>query len=233
MTSANIPVITLDGPSGVGKGTVSQLLAEKLNWHLLESGALYRVVALAADRHGVDLVNEEALAVLAEHLDVQFSAASAGKPARIMFEGNDVTDEIRTEKQGNAASKVAQLAYVRNGLLARQKAFCQSPGLVAEGRDMGTIVFPEANLKFFLIASAEERARRRYQQLKNKGINVKLADLVVEIAERDTRDSTRAVAPLVPADDAVVIDTTNLSVRDVLSRVIMEVKHRELVLGSV
>lgn len=223
-----IPVVTLDGPSGVGKGTVSQLLSEELGWHLLESGALYRVLALAAERHGVAFDNEEALAVLAEHLDVQFHAAQIRRPARVVFEGNDVTDEIRTEKQGNAASKVAQLAYVRTGLLARQKAFLQDPGLVAEGRDMGTIVFPEADLKFFLVASAEERARRRYQQLKNKGINVKLADLLDEIAERDARDSTRAVAPLVPADDAVVIDTTNLSVRDVLSRVLVEVERKGL-----
>jgi len=222
------PVITIDGPSGVGKGTISQLLAEELKWHLLDSGALYRVLALAAQHHGVGLDNEAALEVLASHLDVQFQTGTAGKPARVILESDDVTDIIRTEKQGNAASQVAVMPGARRGLLERQKAFQQMPGLVAEGRDMGTIVFPEADLKIFLVASAEERAQRRYQQLKDKGINVKLADLVEQIAERDTRDSSRSIAPLVAAEDALVIDTTNLGIKDVLSRVLMEVKRSSL-----
>lgn len=225
-------VITIDGPSGVGKGSVSQLLAQTLGWHLLDSGALYRVVALAAMKRGVELDNETTLAMIAEHLDVQFKPGASGEPARIIFEGNDVTDEVRTEKQGNLASKVAKLPHVRDGLFERQRAFSHAPGLIAEGRDMGTIVFPEAKLKFFLTASAEERANRRFQQLKDKGINVKIADLVTEIAERDQRDRTRAVAPLVPAKDAVLIDTTHLNIHDVLSRVLMEVKQAGL-LGSV
>jgi len=222
------PVITIDGPSGVGKGTTSLLLADKIAWHLLDSGALYRVVALAATKRGVSLDDEATLAGLAEHLDVQFKAKQ-GQSARIIFEGNDVTDQVRTEKQGNLASKVAKLPEVRKGLFARQKAFQSLPGLIAEGRDMGTTIFPDAALKIFLTASAEERANRRFGQLKDKGISVKLADLIAEIAERDERDRTRSVAPLIPAEDAVVIDTTCLNISDVLSRVIVEVRRCGLI----
>ncbi len=219
-------VITIDGPSGVGKGTIARLLASRLGWHVLDSGALYRVLALAAQQHDVALDNEEALEVLAEHLDVQFQAESVSKRLQVILEGVDVTDTIRMEGQGTAASQVSQYSGVRNALLNRQKDFRQTPGLVAEGRDMGTVVFPEAELKLFLIASAKERAERRYKQLKEKGVTVKLADLVEEIAKRDERDETRAVAPLKPAQDAVLIDTTGLNIGEVMLRVKAEVERQ-------
>jgi len=227
------PVITIDGPSGVGKGTISQLLAEKLGWHLLDSGALYRVLALAAHERGIQLDNESGLFTLAEHLDVQFQVRDGREPVRVMFEGGDVTDSIRTETRGSAASIIAKLPAVREGLLNRQKDFCQPPGLVAEGRDMGTVVFADAPLKLFLTASPEERAKRRYEQLKSKGVHVKIADLAQEIAERDERDSRRVVAPLKPAEDAVVIDTTTLSIDEVLARVLEEVEREGFPIGRV
>src|SRR3990167_8870301 len=174
-------VITVDGASGTGKGTVSQLLAKRLNWKLLDSGALYRVLALAAQKHCVALDNEPALQVLAEYLDVQFVATETSSLPQILLEGQDVTDTIRTEKMGNAASKVAAFPAVRAALLSRQRAFRESPGLATDGRDMGTVVFPDADIKIFLIASPEERARRRYNQLKEKGINVNLSDLIEEL----------------------------------------------------
>jgi len=220
------PVIAIDGPSGVGKGTIGRLLAQNLNWHFLDSGALYRVLSLAAQQHDVALDNEQALEVLAAHLDVQFKTEKMGVRARVILEGVDVTDVIRTELQGTAASKVSQFLGVRNALLNRQKDFRQAPGLVAEGRDMGTVVFPDAELKLFLIASAEERAERRYRQLKEKGLNVKLADLVIEIAERDLRDQSRAVAPLKPAADSVLLDTTGLNIDEVMIRVKAEVERK-------
>lgn len=221
------PVITIDGPSGVGKGTVGRLLAQGLGWGLLDSGALYRVLALAAQQHGVELDNEAALEVLAAHLDVQFETDTVAMRSRIILEGTEVTDTIRTEQQGMAASKVSQFSGVRDALLQRQKDFRQLPGLIAEGRDMGTVVFPDAQLKLFLIASAQERADRRFKQLKDKGINVRLADLVNEIAERDKRDESRAVAPLKPAAEAITLDTTGLSIEEVMLRVSSEVE-REL-----
>ncbi|WP_312935553.1 (d)CMP kinase, partial [Stutzerimonas nitrititolerans] len=180
-----IPVITIDGPSGSGKGTVAALLAGKLGWKFLDSGALYRLLAFAARNHGVDLTNEEALKVLAAHLDVQFDAAVSGHGMRIVLEGEDVTEAIRNEVVGAGASQVAALPVVREALLQRQKAFREAPGLVADGRDMGTVVFPDATLKIFLTASAEERARRRYLQLKAKGDDVNLASLLDEIRARD------------------------------------------------
>jgi len=218
------PVITIDGASGTGKGVVSQLVAKQLGWKLLDSGALYRVLALAAQKHGVAFDNEQILNVLAEHLDVQFIITETGMPPRILLEGQDVTDTIRTEKMGNAASKVSTFPAVRTALLSRQRAFREMPGLVADGRDMGTIVFPDAGLKIFLTASAEERARRRYNQLKEKGINVNLGDLVEELHERDTRDRERAVAPLKPAEDAICIDTDHLTVEQVVQRILSEIK---------
>lgn len=223
-----VPVITIDGPSGSGKGTVAALLAGKLGWNFLDSGALYRLLAFAARNHGVDLTNEEALKVLAEHLDVQFGAARDGHGMIIILEGEEVTESIRNEQVGAGASQVAALPVVRTALLQRQKAFREAPGLVADGRDMGTVVFPDAPLKIFLTASAEERARRRYLQLKARGDDVNLASLLEEIRERDERDTQRAVAPLKPADDAVQLDSTTLSIDEVLQKILSEVADRDL-----
>lgn len=220
------PVITIDGPSGVGKGTISYLIAQKIKWHLLESGALYRVLGLAAQQHGVALDNEPALELLAAHLDVSFSSHIPNQPARVILEGTDVTDTIRSEVQGKIASTVSQYPSVRQALLERQRAFRQAPGLVAEGRDMGTVIFPDAQLKIFLTASVEERAQRRFKQLKDKGIHVKLADLVIELAERDARDQNRSVAPLRPAEDAIIIDSTGLNIEEVMIRLEFEVKRQ-------
>jgi len=223
-----VPVITIDGPSDSGKGTVAALLAGKLGWNFLDSGALYRLLAFAARNHGVDLTNEEALKVLAEHLDVQFGAARDGHGMIIILEGEEVTESIRNEQVGAGASQVAALPVVRTALLQRQKAFREAPGLVADGRDMGTVVFPDAPLKIFLTASAEERARRRYLQLKARGDDVNLASLLEEIRERDERDTQRAVAPLKPADDAVQLDSTTLSIDEVLQKILSEVADRDL-----
>ncbi len=222
--SVVVPVITIDGASGTGKGVVTQLVARQLGWKLLDSGALYRVLALAAQKHGVALDNELAVTVLAEHLDVQFIATELGSSPCILLEGQDVTETIRTEKMGNAASKVGALPNVRTALLSRQRAFRELPGLATDGRDMGTVVFPDANVKIFLIASPEERARRRHNQLMEKGIDVNLGDLVEELRERDKRDQERTVAPLKPARDAVCIDTDHLSIEQVVDRVMLEVK---------
>ena len=223
-----VPVITIDGPSGSGKGTVAALLAGKLGWNFLDSGALYRLLAFAARNHGVDLTNEESLKVLAEHLDVQFGAARDGHGMITILEGEEVTEAIRNESVGAGASQVAALPVVRTALLQRQKAFREAPGLVADGRDMGTVVFPDAPLKIFLTASAEERARRRYLQLKARGDDVNLASLLEEIRERDERDTQRAVAPLKPADDAIQLDSTTLSIEEVLQRILSEVADRDL-----
>lgn len=219
------PVITIDGASGTGKGVVSQLVAKKLGWRLLDSGALYRVLALAAQKHGVALDNEPTLKVLAEHLDVQFIAKGMGEAPQILLEGQDVTETIRTEKMGNAASKVGALPEVRTALLSRQRAFREAPGLVTDGRDMGTVVFPDAELKIFLTASPEERATRRHNQLMQKGINVNLSDLIEELRERDKRDQERAVAPLRPAEDAISIDTDHLTIEEVVERIMSEVRN--------
>ena len=223
-----VPVITIDGPSGSGKGTVAALLAGELGWNFLDSGALYRLLAFAARNHGVDLTNEEALKVLAEHLDVQFGAARDGHGMIIILEGEEVTESIRNEQVGAGASQVAALPVVRTALLQRQKAFREAPGLVADGRDMGTVVFPDAPLKIFLTASAEERARRRFLQLKARGDDVNLASLLEEIRERDERDTQRAVAPLKPADDAVQLASTTLSIEEVLQKILSEVAERDL-----
>ncbi len=222
------PVIAIDGPSGSGKGTIASLVAKKLGWSLLDSGALYRLLAFAARNHGVDLTNEEALKLLAAHLDVQFVAAANGQPQRIILEGEEVTDAIRNEQIGAGASQVAALGAVRDALLQRQRAFQEMPGLVADGRDMGTVVFPDAPLKIFLTASAEERARRRYLQLKAKGDDVNLASLLDEIRLRDERDTQRTVAPLKPAADAIQLDSTELSIEQVLERILSEVANRDL-----
>jgi len=215
------PVITIDGPSGAGKGTVSQLIAEKLGWHILDSGALYRLLALAVSHHGMSVEDVETLKVLAEHLDIQFQQVEPGK-VEIILEGETVTQAIRTEEVGNNASKLAAIPEVREGLLLRQRAFSQLPGLVADGRDMGTVVFPSAQVKVFLTASAEERAQRRIQQLQQKGETVNLDELVKTIKERDERDANRAIAPLVPAAGALVIDSTELSIEQVVEMIFTE-----------
>nr|MBF0681707.1 (d)CMP kinase [Pseudomonas sp.] len=225
---SQVPVITIDGPSGSGKGTVAALLAGRLGWNFLDSGALYRLLAFAARNHGVDLTNEEGLKALAAHLDVQFGAAEDGHGMTIVLEGEVVTEAIRNEVVGAGASQVAALPAVREALLQRQKAFREAPGLVADGRDMGTVVFPDATLKIFLTASAEERARRRYLQLKAKGDDVNLASLLDEIRARDARDTQRAVAPLKPADDAIQLDSTALSIEQVLGQILSEVAKRDL-----
>ena len=222
------PVITIDGPSGSGKGTVAGRLAEHLGWKLLDSGALYRLLAFAAVKHGVALDNEGLLSQLAAHLDVQFVGATDGKSARIVLEGDDVTQAIRNEDVAAGASKVAALPAVREALLQRQRAFQEFPGLVADGRDMGTVVFPDAPLKVFLTASAEERARRRYLQLKAKGDDVSLPRLLDEIRARDERDTQRAIAPLKPAADAIQLDSTELSIEQVLERIMSEIALRDI-----
>ncbi|WP_445261359.1 (d)CMP kinase [Pseudomonas sp. RL_5y_Pfl2_69] len=222
------PVITIDGPSGSGKGTVAGILAKRLGWNLLDSGALYRLLAFAAGNHGVALDNEALLEKLAAHLDVQFVGATDGKPARIILEGDDVTHAIRSEAVAAGASKVAALPAVRDALLQRQRAFQELPGLVADGRDMGTVVFPDAPLKVFLTASAEERARRRYLQLKAKGDDVSLSGLLDEIRARDERDTQRAIAPLKPAADAIQLDSTELSIEQVLERIMSEIALRDI-----
>lgn len=223
------PVIAIDGPSGSGKGTVCSRLARQLGWHLLDSGALYRLLALAAGRHGIGLDNETALETLAANLDVQFVAAQEGLHGqRILLEGEEVGDELRTEQAGAGASQVAALPGVRTALLQRQRDFRVAPGLVADGRDMGTVVFTNAPLKIFLTASAEERARRRYLQLKDKVAGVNLSSLLEEIRARDERDTQRTVAPLKPASDAILLDSTELSIEQVLERILAEVAARDL-----
>ncbi|MBB3103595.1 (d)CMP kinase [Azomonas macrocytogenes] len=226
------PVITIDGPSGSGKGTVASLLSMRLGWNLLDSGALYRLLALAASNHGIDLANEELLRVLATHLDVQFLPAEAEYSQRIMLEGEDVTNVIRSEYVGAGASQVAAWPAVRSALLLRQHAFRQLPGLVADGRDMGTVVFPDASLKIFLTASAEERARRRFLQLKESDSDVTLGSLLDDIRKRDARDTQRTVAPLKPAVDAIQLDSTVLSIEQVLGRILEEVAIRDLLKHS-
>ena len=216
----DVPVITIDGPSGSGKGTVSRRVATQLDWHFLDSGALYRLVALAARHHAVPLENEQILKTLAAYLDVEFEAVDGGVESRIVLEGEDVTNAIRTEECGRDASVVAALPGVREALLERQRAFREPPGLVADGRDMGTVVFPEAQLKVFLTAGREERAQRRYKQLSEKGIDASLQHILGELAARDARDSERSVSPLRPAAGAVIIDTTGFSIDEVVAQVL-------------
>ena len=210
-------VITIDGPSGSGKGTIAGLVAARLGWHLLDSGALYRLVGLTANRAGVDADQAEALADLARNMNVEFQGD------RVFLDGEEVSLAIRTERAGNAASKVAAVPEVRSALLQWQRDYAREPGLVADGRDMGTVVFPGATVKVFLTASAAERADRRYNQLKEKGLDANLPDLVAEIQERDERDSNRSVAPLIPAPDALEVESTALSIREVLAKVLDKV----------
>ena len=223
------PVITVDGPSGSGKGTVCSLLANALGWKLLDSGALYRLLGLAATRRGIALDDEPALAALGRELNVQFIPVRGGMHGQsILLDGEEVHMELRTEQAGAAASQVAALPAVREALLQRQRDFLTDAGLVADGRDMGTVVFPDAPLKVFLTASAEERAQRRYMQLKDSVPDVTLASLLEEIRARDERDMQRAVAPLKPAADAILLDSTELSIEQVLETILTEAAMRGL-----
>ena len=219
-----VPVLTIDGPSGSGKGTVSRAVARELGWGLLDSGALYRLVALAGRRAKIDLLDAIGLSAAAQRVDIRFAAR--GTEEEIWLDGEDVTREIRTEMAGNDASKVASLPEVRAALLERQRRFARPPGLVADGRDMGTVVFPRADIKIFLDASADERAARRYKQLKEKGVAANLAALSREIAERDLRDITRVASPLVASSDAVLLDTTGMPVDAVIESVLRTARDR-------
>jgi cytidylate kinase len=219
-----VPIITIDGPSGSGKGTISRAVARALGYSLLDSGALYRLVALAGRKAGIALDDAEALAGLAGRFNIRFGSES-GEEA-VWLDGEEVNRAIRTEQAGNDASKVAALKPVRAALLERQRAFAVPPGLVADGRDMGSVVFPDAKVKIFLTASASERALRRYKQLKEKGVAANLAALSLEIAERDERDSSRASSPLVVSADATMLDTTGIPVDDVVERVMQIARAR-------
>lgn len=220
---AGIPVICIDGPSGSGKGTLARRVAEELGFYLLDSGALYRLTALAAMRRGVDLDDEAAVAEVAATMQPRFEPTGDGW-TRTWLDGDNVTREIRAEEVGMNASRVAALPDVRKALLALQRGFRQSPGLVADGRDMGSVVFPEAPLKIFLTASAEERARRRHKQLKDKGIGANLPALLKDIEARDEQDAQRAASPMVPAADAIVIDSTSLAIEEVTRQVLSRVR---------
>ncbi len=225
---SSIPIITIDGPSGAGKGTLGRMLAENLGYHFLDSGALYRVLAYATEQHAMSTSQVSDILVLAEHLDVAFQLDDPIFPAKVLFEGEDITKELRTELVGEMASKLAVVPELREALLARQRAFVQTPGLVADGRDMGTVVFPQAPVKIFLTASAEERAKRRQKQLQAAGKDVKLSSLLEDIQRRDERDSQRVVSPLEAATDAVIIDTTQLDISHTLARIQKEVEARIL-----
>ena len=211
------PVVTIDGPGGSGKGTLSSSVAAKLGWHLLDSGALYRIVAVSAQSQAIDLADENTLVAMVADLQIAFIGD------KVDVNGSDLSDIIRTEETGVAASQVAALPGVRDAILALQKSFQRAPGLVADGRDMGTVVFPHSKAKIFLDASAEARADRRYKQLKNKGLSVNLRDLLEQIQERDARDRGRAVAPLKPAADALIIDSTQMTIEEVLQMIMAEV----------
>jgi cytidylate kinase len=220
MSAKTAPVITIDGPTASGKGTISRLLAEQLGWDILDSGALYRLLGLKALRKNLALDDEPALAQLALELDIRFGGSTQDKEIQVFLDDENVTNEIRTETSGAAASKVAALPKVRTALLDKQRAFRQPPGLIADGRDMGTVVFPDAHVKIFLTASAEERAKRRYNQLIEKGVSVRLSDLFEEIAERDKRDSNRSAAPLVAAKDAIELDTSDITAEQAALRIL-------------
>ena len=228
VTHTAAPVITIDGPSGTGKGTLAVRLKQRLGWHLLDSGALYRSLGLAAVNKSIPLNDEEKLADLAGDLALSFEPGADG--VEVYLDGGNISAEIRTEQVGAYASQVAAFPLVRQMLLARQRAFRQAPGLIADGRDMGTVVFPDAEIKIFLTASAEERAKRRYKQLKQKGISVTLARLLEDICDRDRRDEQRSVSPLRPAPDAIVLDTTTIEI-DAVEKKVMALIHKRGIVG--
>ncbi|MFM2483246.1 (d)CMP kinase [Celerinatantimonas sp. YJH-8] len=222
--SEPVPVITVDGPSGAGKGTLCARIAEALGFHLLDSGAIYRVLALAAIHHNVDMDNEDALCLLAAHLDVRFEQSET--LVKVVLEGEDVSKELRLERTGDTASKIAAFPRVREALLRRQRGFRQNPGLVADGRDMGTIVFTDAPVKIFLDASAQVRAKRRQRQLQEQGISVNFDDLLSDIKARDDRDRNRPIAPLIAAEDALVLDSSALTLDDVVNQAMAYIDSR-------
>lgn len=224
MTAKPIPVLAIDGPSGSGKGTISAKVADALGWHLLDSGALYRAVGFAAGMEGLDLSDADAVTRCAQTTKISFRDPRDGRETRVIVNGLDATEDIRTETCGAAASAIAVIASVRAALFDKQRSFRKAPGLVADGRDMGTVIFPDAGFKVFLTASADERARRRYKQLKEKGLGVTLAALLREIQARDVRDAERTVAPLKPATDAVLIDSTGMPIEAVVAKVLTLVR---------
>ena len=227
-----VRVITVDGPSGAGKGTISRILAKKLGFHYLDSGALYRILGIAAQRHQVDTSNNKGLVTLAEHMDIRFDSSETGD-IKALLEGEDITQEMRTEDTGALASLVASHPLVRSALLKRQRMFATEPGLIADGRDMGTIVFPDAVLKIYLTASIEERARRRYKELLAKGGDVSLRGLMEQVRTRDVRDMSRDASPLVPAEDAIELDTSEQTIQEVTDTVLNLVVFKGLFNSSV
>lgn len=227
MSAPSIPIVTIDGPSSSGKGTISRIVASRVGWHLLDSGALYRLVALGGILKDLDPDDVEQHVAIAKSMRVEFGSVATGEE-KVLLDGKDVTNKIRTEQAGAGASRVAAWPAVRSALTDRQRSFAKPPGLVADGRDMGTVIFPGAQLKVFLTASAEERAQRRHKQLIEKGSAASLAALSREIAERDLRDSTRQVAPLKPAPDALQLDSTGLSIEAVVERVLSLGRERQL-----
>ncbi len=212
-------ILTIDGPSGVGKGTVARIMAQKLGWHLLDSGAIYRAFALAVDARGIGIGNEDTLEKIAQTLDLTFKTEEGSELVSVFLDGKDVSKILRTEKTGEMASKIASIGVVRAALLKRQQDFAQTPGLVADGRDMGTVVFVDAPFKVFLTASAQERSKRRLKQLQAQGAMGIISQILAEVVARDERDCSRKNAPLKPADDALIIDTTELSIDEVLAQV--------------
>lgn len=227
-----VRVITVDGPSGAGKGTISRILAKKLGFHYLDSGALYRILGIAAQRHQVDTSNNKGLVTLAEHMDIRFDSSETGD-IKALLEGEDITQEMRTEDTGALASLVASHPLVRSALLKRQRMFATEPGLIADGRDMGTVVFPDAVLKIYLTASIEERANRRYKELLAKGEDVNLRGLIEQVRTRDDRDMSRDASPLVPAEDAVELDTSEQTIQEVTDTVLNLVVFKGLFNSSV
>lgn len=225
------PVITIDGPSGTGKGTVCQLLAHKLAWNYLDSGAIYRVLAFAVQTQGYSSTDADKICEIARNLKFNFTYNEESQSYKIIYNNHDVSLEVRTETCASLASKVSAIPEVRKLLVAVQRNFCQEPGLITDGRDMGTIIFPQAELKFFLDATPEIRAKRRFKQLQQQGINVNLAQILAEVTERDQRDRNRQVAPLVPASDAILIDTSDLSVNEVLEQVLAVIEQKALAVG--
>ncbi len=222
----NIPVITIDGPSGSGKGTIAQLLAKQLKWHFLDSGVLYRAIGWAVLHQKISTDDQAALKKLVDTIDIKMQIADIGDEAKIMVDQQDITDDIRSEACSQMASITSAIPFVRAALLERQRQFRQMPGLVTDGRDMGTVVFPDATIKFYLTASVEERANRRYSQLKQKGKHVSLPDILRELHARDERDANRAIAPAKPADDVILVDTTSLDVNGAFQTVLQHVKKR-------